>query len=291
MEVQRLKGEEITGEMDEAEQKKLNEHSTPAEREYARAVALHHLPRSISEESLCDDAYGWRHTLELRENAVSSREELLLKKEAEVKRIQAMEQELEQQIRELKGKEKEYKLRFRGIEDREERQGRLPEILAELTEREEHLAEREEALDNRESELLDREQELNDRLESIEQQECSLLERETNVAERENALPKILTTYTVTVPEKEEFSGDYVESSEKLRGRPSWVSSKGTTLYHEQGRWSFSLNGEIDDGIVWIVSTATNRGGAVLPHDIDSWDLYGDDSFTTDSSITVVLKE
>ena len=292
MEIQRLKGEEITGKLDHAEQRLLDDQATPAEREYARAVALHHLPRSVSDESLCDDAYGWRHTLELRENAVSSREELLQKKEAEVKRIQAMESELEQQIRELKGKEKEYKLRFRGVEDREERQGRLPEILSEVSEREERLSEREEELDQRESDMLDRDQELNDRMDQIEQQESSLLDREASVCERENALPKVLTTYTVFVPDKEDFSGEYVESTEKVRGRTTWISSEcGATLYHEAGRWSFSFTSEIDEGIVWIASTSTNRGGATPPHEMESWDIYTGGGFSICPSLTVELKQ
>eukprot|EP00754_Rhynchopus_humris_P021391 Rhum_TRINITY_DN14744_c7_g1::Rhum_TRINITY_DN14744_c7_g1_i1::g.114223::m.114223 len=232
---------------------------TPAEIAWNRALSLHHLPRTISEESLTDETYDWRATLESRESAILMRERVLQERETLSATYERKLADLDQQSKELAIKDREYKLRFRGIEERELKEGDLPRRLAEVDEREQALEQRE--------------QELQDRLDAVEELRRSLLDGTVHVdpaadaadTAADDAPPAVLV---VEVPNLFEMAGEFTLMAEPHVGRPQWESDD-RRLYHLGGRWAIGFEHEVDEGVAWVSTTQPHRN--VLPHKITSW--------------------
>eukprot|EP01064_Diplonema_japonicum_P004374 TRINITY_DN12833_c4_g1_i1.p1 TRINITY_DN12833_c4_g1~~TRINITY_DN12833_c4_g1_i1.p1 ORF type:complete len:370 (+),score=102.11 TRINITY_DN12833_c4_g1_i1:96-1205(+) len=263
-EIERLGGIQLAMESDSEE-----ELATPAEIAWKRATALHHLPRTISEESITEEAYDWRRTLEYREAAVERRERLLIEREHTLRNTEAKESDLDQKIKEIELKDREYKLRFRGLEDREAREGNLPEMLRAAEEKQEELEQKEQELAEKEASLEAREAEM----------EATAVEKEPDTP------PQRLN---IIVPSLGELSGVYDLSEDMLKGRAQWMCDD-KTLYHEAGKWVIGFSHEMDDGIVWMASTAPHRNA--FPQAITSWSLVedegGDFIVQTDIEVTV----
>eukprot|EP01059_Diplonema_ambulator_P014969 TRINITY_DN25_c7_g1_i1.p1 TRINITY_DN25_c7_g1~~TRINITY_DN25_c7_g1_i1.p1 ORF type:complete len:396 (+),score=116.73 TRINITY_DN25_c7_g1_i1:75-1190(+) len=230
---------------------------TPAEIAWKRATALHHLPRTISEESITEEAYDWRRTLEIREAAVQRREHLITEREKNVRTIEEKEAELEQKIKELEIKDREYKLRFRGLEERELKEGNLPDMIREIEEREAEVARKEEELAEREDELRDREQ--------------RVLDEPEPAPVKEAGPPSKLN---ILVPSLSELTGIYEISPDLHCGRPLWLCDD-RQLYHEGGKWVLGFANDVEEGIVWMASTNPHRNA--YPHTITSWSVVEDE--------------
>ena len=233
-----------------------------------RAISLHHLPRTVSEESLTEETYTWRGTLETRERAVRKREKLLSEKEESVIVVQERLAELEQQTKELAIKDREYKLRYRGIEEREAREGDLPRRIAEITQREQEIEAKERALQRQ----LDNAH--------------TTTTTTTNGNGNNNTPPD---TLQVDVPSLYDMAGTYVLMDEQRKGRPQW-ESEGRLMYHEAGKWVVGFDYEADEGVAWVTSTQNHANQ--MPHLITSWSYApgeGED-FEEDPAIRVTAK-
>ncbi|KAJ9458198.1 hypothetical protein DIPPA_33062 [Diplonema papillatum] len=259
--------------------------ATPGELAWKRATALHHLPRTISEESMTEETFDWRRTLEMREKAVLHREKLVTEREIKVRDLESRQADLEQARKEIAIKDREYKLRFRGVEERETKEGNMPKMLKELEEREQACLEKETALEERDEAMNDRETALNDRSNDLDAREATLQEREEAVVGREPPPPHSLL---VEIPKQPKLSGVYNLSLDSHRGRPKWESDDATrALYHEGGKWVFGFVNEMDEGIVWVTSARPHKGD--FPDAISEWMTYEDETdFVLDEEVTVV---
>eukprot|EP01061_Rhynchopus_euleeides_P025837 TRINITY_DN4202_c0_g1_i1.p1 TRINITY_DN4202_c0_g1~~TRINITY_DN4202_c0_g1_i1.p1 ORF type:complete len:415 (+),score=133.07 TRINITY_DN4202_c0_g1_i1:273-1517(+) len=251
---------------------------TPAERAWQRAVSLHHLPRTVSEESLTEETYTWRGTLETRERAIRKRERLLSEKEEDVVDVQRKAADLEQQSKELAIKDREYKLRFRGLEEREKREGDLPRRLQEIDEREQALEERERLM----QEQLEEVEELKRQLQSG----GGHTDPAAGIASGGGADAKPPQTLVVTVPNLYDMAGTYTLHAEQRRGRPQW-ECEDRLMYHEAGKWVIGFDYEADDGVAWVSSTEKHNNR--LPHMLKSWSFVPGEGepFEVDPEITV----
>eukprot|EP00754_Rhynchopus_humris_P021394 Rhum_TRINITY_DN14744_c7_g1::Rhum_TRINITY_DN14744_c7_g1_i4::g.114233::m.114233 len=213
------------------------------------------IPENLESIAECPEN-GWETFVERL--ATQAQKEALARR-AEAAAVERKLAELDQESKELAITEKSYKLRFRGIEERELKEGDLPRRLAEVDEREQALEQRE--------------QELQDRLDAVEELRRSLLDGTVHVdpaadaadTAADDAPPAVLV---VEVPNLFEMAGEFTLMAEPHVGRPQWESDD-RRLYHLGGRWAIGFEHEVDEGVAWVSTTQPHRN--VLPHKITSW--------------------